>query len=124
MATQQQQKLCFVSVGATASFPTLIKTTLSAPFLSALHSLGYTELLVQYGEDGQSTFDGLVKDAQRDVDRSGLKVSGFALDKAGLGRYMRRAKGGSKTMGEGVVVCHAGTLSLQQLIGNHPRHLF
>ncbi|KAK5130286.1 hypothetical protein LTR08_002246 [Meristemomyces frigidus] len=107
--TQQQQKLCFVSVGATAEFPALINTALSADFLSALQSQGYTELLVQYGEDGKDAFDGLMKQAQSGVESSGLKVSGFALDKAGLGRYMRRAKGGSKTMLPGVVVCHAGS---------------
>ena len=104
MAQQQQQKLCFVSVGATASFAALIKTTLSPPFLSALQKQGYTELLVQYGEDGKDTFESLSKQ----VKGSDIKISGFALDKAGLGRYMRRAKGGSKTTEEGVVVCHAG----------------
>ncbi|KAK4539139.1 hypothetical protein LTR36_001451 [Oleoguttula mirabilis] len=103
-------KTCFVTIGATASFTSLIQAALSAPFLSALQNHGYTDLLLQYGEDGKGFFDGCMQQAQATVSSSGLKVSGFALDKAGLGKYMRQAKGlGAKGAQEGVVISHAGS---------------
>lgn len=100
-------KTCFVTIGATASFSALIKAVLSAPFLSALQSQQYTELLIQYGQDGKDLYDGAMKQAKATVDSSGIKVTAFDLDKAGLGRYMRQAKG-TKGAQEGVVISHAG----------------
>ncbi|KAK5120704.1 hypothetical protein LTR85_006062 [Meristemomyces frigidus] len=107
-----QQKTCFVTIGATASFSSLIKAALSAPFLSALQNHGYTNLLVQYGQDGKELFDGCMQQAKATVNSSGIKVSGFGLDKAGLGKYMRQAKGGVKGAQEGVVISHAGSGSI------------
>jgi len=98
-------KLCFLTVGATASFSALIEATVSPAFLTALESQGYTELSVQYGQDGKQLFEKCKSIAQGS---SKLKVSGFDLDRAGLGRHMRRAKGG-KDATEGVVISHAGT---------------
>jgi len=99
----QQNKICFTTIGATASFPQLIKSVLSVPFLSALKSHGYTELLVQYGEDGKSLYEPLERLAKEAMGETGVKVSGFGLDKKGLGGYMRKAREGG-----GVVVSHAG----------------
>lgn len=110
---QQQQKTCFVTIGATASFTQLIKAVLAVPFLSALKDQGYTELLVQYGDNGKKVYEPLAKMATEVMGNSGVKVSGFDLDKAGLGRYMRQAKGTGSTKNEqateGVVISHAGT---------------
>lgn len=40
---------------------------------------------------------------------SNVNITGFDLDQAGLGKYMRQAKGGGSRGGqEGVVVSHAG----------------
>ncbi|KAK5112719.1 hypothetical protein LTR62_003817 [Meristemomyces frigidus] len=96
-------KTCFVTIGATASFAALVKAVLSTPFLAALKQQGYEELLVQYGEEGKALYDSAVSTAQG----SGVKISGFGIDKAGLGRYMRQARG--KDGKEGVVISHAGS---------------
>lgn len=100
-------KLCFLTVGATASFSELIEAAVSPAFLTALESQGYTELSVQYGQDGQQLFEKCKTVAQG---TSKLKVTGFDLDKLGLGKHMRRAKGG-KDADEGVVISHAGMLT-------------
>jgi hypothetical protein len=97
-------KLCFLTVGATASFSALIEAAVSPAFLTALESQGYTELSVQYGQDGKPLFEKCKSIAQGS---SKLKVTGFDLDKTGLGRHMRRAKG-RKDAVEGVVISHAG----------------
>ena len=106
-------KTCFVTIGATASFAALIRAALSSDTLSALSKLGYTDLVVQYGQDGKELFDS----AMQQVKTAGsinVNVTGFDLDKAGLGKYMRQAKGGSGSRGgqEGVVVSHAGMFML------------
>ncbi|EMC92435.1 glycosyltransferase family 1 protein [Baudoinia panamericana UAMH 10762] len=105
------QKTCFVTVGATASFTALIRAVLEADFLTALQNNGYTELLVQYGEGGKQLFDTHSKTAINAAKDEGneIKISGFDLDKAGLGRYMRQAKGANLGAGEGVVISHAGS---------------
>lgn len=100
-------KLCFLTVGATASFSALIEAAVSPAFLTALESQGYTELSVQYGQDGKQLFEECKAVAQR---TSKLTVTGFDLDKVGLGKHMRRAKGG-KDSAEGVVISHAGEFS-------------
>ena len=97
-------KLCFLTVGATASFSALIEAALSPAVLSALEAQGYTELSVQYGQDGKPLFEKCKSIAQAS---SKLTVTGFDLDRQGLGKHMRRAKGG-KDASEGVVISHAG----------------
>ncbi|KAK4504159.1 hypothetical protein PRZ48_005075 [Zasmidium cellare] len=101
-------KTCFVTIGATASFSGLVKAVLSAEFFQALESQGYTELLVQYGQDGEELFNTCVTEAKNTESGSVLKVHGFPLDKAGLTRYMTQARGG-KDGQEGVVISHAGS---------------
>lgn len=98
-------KLCFLTVGATASFTALIEAAVSPAFLAALESQGYTELSVQYGKDGKQLFEKCKSIAQGSSSK--LKVTGFDLDNAGLGRHMRRAKGAKDAL-EGVVISHAG----------------
>lgn len=97
-------KLCFLTVGATASFSALIEAAVSPAFLTALESQGYTELSVQYGQDGKQLFEKCKAAAQA---TSKVNVTGFDLDRSGLGRHMRRAKGAKDAL-EGVVVSHAG----------------
>jgi len=104
-------KLCFLTVGATASFSALIEAAVSPPFLAALEAQGYTELSVQYGQDGKNLFEKCKAAAQSTSPK--VKVTGFDLDRLGLGKHMRRAKGGStKEAVEGVVISHAGMRSL------------
>ncbi|KAF2169997.1 glycosyltransferase family 1 protein [Zasmidium cellare ATCC 36951] len=101
-------KTCFVTIGATASFSGLVKAVLSADFFQALDSQGYTELLVQYGQDGEELFNTCVTEAKNTESGSVLQVHGFPLDKAGLTKYMLQARGG-KDGQEGVVISHAGS---------------
>lgn len=98
-------KTCFVTIGATASFSSLIKTVLSAEVCKSLESLGYSRLLVQYGSGGKDLFDGCVKEIS--PLRSSLGIDGFDLDKSGLSKHMREAKGRTEAS-EGVVISHAG----------------
>jgi len=110
MATSSSSpKTCFVTIGATASFAALIRAALSSDTLSALSKLGYTDLVVQYGQDGKELFDSAMQQVKT-AGGSNVNVTGFDLDKAGLGKYMRQAKGGGSRGGqEGVVVSHAGS---------------
>ena len=104
---QNPQKVCFVTVGATASFDALIQATLSPPFLEALKSYNYTHLRLQHGKDGQKVLE------QFDTTNRGVQdinISGFDFNKQGLGAEMRAAKGEGNRV-EGVVVSHAGSTS-------------
>ena len=103
-------KTCFVTIGATASFSGLIKGVLQHDFLEALETQGYTDLLVQYGKDGQELFDSHITRAKNSESGSVLNITGFTIDKAGLAKYMKQAKGGNGGGQEGVVVSHAGML--------------
>lgn len=96
-------KTCFLTVGATAAFPELITAVLTPSVIQSLQSQNYTDLLVQYGDGGKELYE----KAFAKVKNSSLKVSGFDLDKAGLGKYMRQAKGG-KGDEAGCVIGHAG----------------
>lgn len=104
------RKVCFVTIGATASFASLIRHVVSTTFCMALQLLEYTDLIIQYGADGQPLYEAMLRKVQ-DTDCSsypGLKFSGFALDHRGLAPYMKLAKTGGDDGVEGVVVSHAG----------------
>lgn len=104
----KSQKTCFVTIGATASFSSLIRAVLTSEFHEVLQSQQYTTLLLQYGADGQTLYEQCLQTLTAGS-KLRLEVSGFALDTAGLGRYMRQAKGtGTKGAVEGVVISHAG----------------
>ena len=102
------QKVCFVTVGATASFDSLIEATLSPPFLEALKKYCYTDLRLQHGRDGQKLLEEFRRsnDATDGEDQR-LSISGFDFNRLGLGSEMRAAKGEGDCV-EGVVVSHAG----------------
>lgn len=100
-------RLCFVTVGATASFSALVRTVLSSTFLAALKQHSYTDLQIQYGKGGDPLFKMLVQAVERSGKGQGIKISGFDIDQAGLQQYMLRARGGADSK-EGVVICHAG----------------
>lgn len=112
------KKTCFVTVGATASFCSLIKSVLHLEFLEKLESQDYTDLLIQYGQDGEALFDSLITAARNSESGSVLNITGFALDKAGLKRYMTQAKGATGGR-EGVVISHAGTLFILKWVRMH-----
>ncbi|KAG9698665.1 glycosyltransferase family 1 protein, partial [Aureobasidium melanogenum] len=108
--SSRPRKVCFVTIGATASFSALIRATLSSSFCHALEQNHYTDLIVQYGADGDSLFQSLVHDLDADKQHAAVNVSGFGLDTSGLGQYMKLAKTGGDDSGvEGLVVSHAGS---------------
>ncbi|KAI9735855.1 MAG: N-acetylglucosaminyldiphosphodolichol N-acetylglucosaminyltransferase catalytic subunit alg13 [Cirrosporium novae-zelandiae] len=108
-----KQRLCFVTIGATASFNDLLSAALSRPFLEALFQAGYTDLLLQYGkEEGQHIFEDFIHTHPKGTDgQYGLNINGFDFNKRGLGQEMRAAKG-EQGRREGVVISHAGSGSI------------
>ncbi|KAL4887044.1 glycosyltransferase family 28 C-terminal domain-containing protein [Aspergillus karnatakaensis] len=111
---QQPRKLCFVTVGATASFHLLLQSILSPGFLKALHRHGYTDLFIQYGKDGHQIFDQFVANyPPGDPSRHGVRVEGFDFNPAGLDKEMRLAKAKpSEKRSSGLVISHAGSGSI------------
>ncbi|KAL4970833.1 N-acetylglucosaminyldiphosphodolichol N-acetylglucosaminyltransferase catalytic subunit ALG13 [Aspergillus stella-maris] len=111
---QQPRKLCFVTVGATASFFLLLRAILDPEFLKALHLQSYTDLLIQYGKDGQHVFDEFEERyPQGDPSRHGVTVVGFDFNQAGLDVEMRLAKAKpSENRSSGLVISHAGSGSI------------
>ncbi|KAL4778935.1 hypothetical protein BJX76DRAFT_342158 [Aspergillus varians] len=111
---QQARKLCFVTVGATASFHLLLESILDPIFLEALNQHAYTDLLIQYGKDGQPLFDEFVaKYPEGDINRHGIVVQGFDFKQTGLDSEMRLAKSEpSENRSSGLVISHAGSGSI------------
>lgn len=106
--SSRPSKVCFVTIGATASFSSLIQAVTVSAFLKALEQQGYTELIVQYGADGESYFNQRVEEVKDIHTATGVKITGFGLDQRGLGQYMVMAKTGGDGGVEGVVISHAG----------------
>ncbi|KAL8820466.1 MAG: hypothetical protein Q9223_001327 [Gallowayella weberi] len=106
------QRICFVTIGATAAFDQLLKAVLTSRFLQALQSSGYTTLLLQYGKNGH----GILKDFEATVaagqaTKCGIEISGFDFNKLGLGQEMWSVKA-AEDRAEGVVISHAGSGSI------------
>ena len=105
------RKVCFVTIGATASFDRLLTAVLDSAFLKALQGQKYTDLVLQYGkEQGKVIFDQFVSTHRESVHQHlGIVVSGFDYKADGLNKDMRNAKGDPKKGSEeGLVVSHAG----------------
>ncbi|OJI98479.1 hypothetical protein ASPVEDRAFT_37941 [Aspergillus versicolor CBS 583.65] len=111
---QQARKLCFVTVGATASFHFLLKSILDPGFLSALSQHDYTDLLIQFGKDGQPLFDEFAaKYPPGDLNRHDITVHGFDFNQAGLDNEMRLAQAKpAENRSSGLVISHAGSGSI------------
>lgn len=122
----QRRKLCFVTVGATASFDKLTSAAQNPQFLAALERAGFTNLLIQHGNAGK---------VLPSADVGKIRVSSFDFRQDGIQREIAGAKGDmrrlkaelkastSKHQGldlgqgwqnaswdEGVVISHAGKL--------------
>ncbi|KAL2821944.1 glycosyltransferase family 28 C-terminal domain-containing protein [Aspergillus granulosus] len=111
---QKPTKVCFVTVGATASFHLLLESILDPSFMGSLHQHGYTHLLIQYGKDGQSVFDKFT--ANRPFghpDLHGIALDGFDFKQSGIDHEMRLAKAKpSEDRTSGLVISHAGSGSI------------
>ncbi|KAI4155628.1 MAG: hypothetical protein L6R39_001195 [Caloplaca ligustica] len=106
------QKVCFITIGATAAFDQLLEATLSREFLHALASLEYTNLLLQYGKNGQKILERLnLSIGPGKINRHGIEIIGFDFNTKGLAQEMWCTKA-AKDRAEGVVISHAGSGSI------------
>ena len=103
-------KLCFVTIGATAPFPSLLHAVLAPPFLKTLSSAGYTDLLLQHGAGGSQILESAVPASPEGLRSAhGVRIAGFDFRHDGLAEEMSATKGAAKGFGgEGCVVSHAG----------------
>lgn len=103
-------KLCFVTVGATASFELLLRSVFDKAFLRSLQQHRYTHLLVQYGKDGQTFFENFIQNNQPGSDSlHGVEIGGFDFNQAGLWKEMRLAQANAELGQEGgMIISHAG----------------
>ena len=106
---ERRLKVCFVTIGATAKFDSLIVAVLSPPFLQELQSMAYTDLLIQYGTEGKEIYKEFI-DANPigSEGQYGLKIQGFDFNKQGLGTEFKSVKGDDTIRTTGVVISHAG----------------
>ncbi|CAF9914938.1 MAG: N-acetylglucosaminyldiphosphodolichol N-acetylglucosaminyltransferase catalytic subunit alg13 [Heterodermia speciosa] len=106
------RKVCFATIGATASFNALLEAVLTRTFLDTLEKFGYTDLILQYGKDGFSILERFRESEERvSKTTSNINIGGFDFNRQGLGQEMRAAKGENGDL-EGVVISHAGTGSI------------
>jgi beta-1,4-N-acetylglucosaminyltransferase len=105
-------KRCFVTVGATAPFNSLVRAVLEPAFIKALGEAGYSQLQIQYGDrSGQDTYRERTQLLNEQEPNDGVKVSGFGFKKEGLRDEMWAVKGSSPET-EGMVISHAGSGSI------------
>ncbi|KAJ9603522.1 N-acetylglucosaminyldiphosphodolichol N-acetylglucosaminyltransferase catalytic subunit alg13 [Cladophialophora chaetospira] len=105
-------KRCFVTVGATAPFNSLVRAVLQPHFIKALHRAGYTQLRIQYGDQsGENTFRESIRILNEDKTDENVEITGFDFRKEGLREEMRAVKG-STLESEGIVISHAGSGSI------------
>ncbi|KAJ5990035.1 hypothetical protein N7499_010561 [Penicillium canescens] len=97
-------KLCFVTVGATASFEKLIQQVLSPQFLETLAKRQYTHLLIQYGKGGSQTFEIFANGEQS---HHGLIIGGFDSKPSIDRELMKTKKRDDQELG--LIISHAGT---------------
>lgn len=101
-------RFCFVTIGATADFDSLVRAALSPPFLEALEEAGYTDLIIQHGISGARIFDESIAGNEKiSHGRYRLRIRGFDFKKEGLASEMQLVKG-EEGRQQGVVISHAG----------------
>lgn len=102
-------KRCFVTIGATAPFNSLIRAVLAHGFLAALKSHGFTELRLQHGDEGAHILhEADVSNIKQNYD---IDVTGFAFKTEGLDGEMRALQH-QDVAKEGAIVSHAGSGSV------------
>ena len=105
----QLPKNAFVTVGATATFEALVRAVLDPAFLKELRLAGYTNLVVQHGDD----YQGIVKEFDRKYPpgtnhRHGIWIETFDFKRGGLTEEFMKAQGQPKDSKPGVIISHAG----------------
>lgn len=101
-------KLCFVTVGATASFEKLVQAVLHESFLAELEKHKFTRLLIQYGKGGQHIFDAYRAEYESGNIDHGVEIGGFEL-RPNMTPYLRMVQDDPTNFQElGMVISHAG----------------
>lgn len=102
-------KVCFVTVGATASFEELVRAALDPSFVTALEENGYSHLLVQYGKNAVIYENFLKQYPPERRPWRRINISGFSFHEHGLGGDFALAQADiSKGRSGGLVISHAG----------------
>lgn len=102
-----ESKLCFVTTGATAPFAALIESVLCPSTLDTLQRLGYTHLLLQYG-NAKQFYDAHLATARdylqhQPEQAKQLVIDGIDFDHDGLRPQLKLVQ-----QSKGVVISHAG----------------
>lgn len=116
MSLSSLRRECFITIGATAAFRSLLEQSLSPLFLDTLCALSYTHLTVQCGpelthfESIVATQPDHIHDSSSTAPRTirGIEVKSFDFNKFGLGQEMRGCTAQKGKSREGVIICHAG----------------
>lgn len=103
---QKPMKVCFVTIGATAPFDLLLSNVLDTRFLDSLSLYSYTDLLIQFGNEGRVIFEKYMD--KYPFGECGINIRGFDFNKTGLSQEMLLTKGGNTGHAEGMILSHAG----------------
>jgi hypothetical protein len=114
VAMAENQKVCFVTTGATAPFTGLIEAVLTPGCVDALSELGYTHLLIQYGT-ANDVFDRAASTARTHVgsqrQSQHLVIDGLDFNPHGLKEQFKLVQ-----ESKGLVISHAGTFGILQYL--------
>ncbi|KAL9053726.1 MAG: hypothetical protein Q9162_004600 [Coniocarpon cinnabarinum] len=92
--TSRPAKLAFLTTGATAPFPSLLRSALQPTFIAALAQHGYTDFLLQYGTGGAAVLDTCISpDDEGKRVFNGVRIAGFDFRSDGLKDELLAAKG-------------------------------
>ncbi|CAG7987446.1 unnamed protein product [Penicillium salamii] len=99
-------KLCFVTVGATASFEKLLEQVLTPDFLQTLAERHYTHLLLQYGKDGEKIYNSFLDSGKS---HHGLILGGFDFKSSIEPEMIMTTEREKQEQQRGLIICHAGS---------------
>jgi beta-1,4-N-acetylglucosaminyltransferase len=109
-----EEKVCFVTTGATAPFTGLIESVLQPSSIDALLSLGYTHLLVQHGI-AKDVYEDRTREAQvhlqQGTSAARLTINGIDFDTKGLKEQFQLVQ-----KSRGLVISHAGSGSILEAL--------
>lgn len=113
-------KRCFVTIGATAPFNSLIEAVLREDFLRALRDAKFSHLRIQYGKEGKVIFEKFVAGHGKEIrDHLGIALTGFDFNASGLEQEFYAVQGSrsrsSRDPNEGIVISHAGRTSFEHI---------
>lgn len=101
-------KLCFVTVGATASFEKLLQAVLNSEFLETLAERQYTHLLIQYGHDGKEIFEDFLDSG---TSCHGMTLGGFGFKPSIEREMIMTTEREADDQKRGLIISHAGMVS-------------